>query len=326
MRTIKKLTFHHQFTDGVEFDTPYDMLASEDWEHQITSIELQTIINQVSVSQMPLNHPNTAIFWHKPEDTNIVMDAFRATKYQEMTHFFWHKTGHTSAAQARDYVRSVEMATIGFYPNRRACYVNHPNNPRDRHNFIELPHVTHFAKDADNKKINPAEKPSALAQHFCEHHIPAGGTILIVGAGAGGSVFGALKSGVNVVALENDEFQFKIFSSTYLAKEQAERDRIQAAEAEQEELKGTEVSGDDEVRKGSADENDDPANSLQNKTCDSCGKPLQPDDVEVGAQCNMCEGIKGTMCEECRVPDPVEEDQWLCQYHAKVVQEESQAF
>ena len=310
----------------MEFDTPYNILESEDWEHQITSVELQTIINQVSVSQNPLNHPNTAIFWHKPEDTSIVMDALRDTKYQEMTHFFWHKTGHTSVAQARDYVKSVEMATIGFYPNRRACYINHPSDPRSRHNFLELPHITHFAKDAENKKVNPAEKPPELAAHFCEHHIPAGGTILIVGAGAGGSVFGALKSGVNVVAVESDEFQFKFFSSTFLAKSQAEFSRLKAAEESAGELDDTQKS-DEEAKAGrdffgQANSRSD----QQTKACDSCNAPLSADDVDVGATCNQCEGIQGILCARCRVPDGSDNTKWLCQYHSALPNDGSQGF
>ena len=89
-------------------------------------------------------------------------------------------------------------------------------------------------------KINPAQKPEALAQHFCHHHIPVGGTILIIGAGAGGSVFGALRSGVNVVAVENDNFQFEMFKRTFLAKQQAEFDKIDGkSEEEDEEVPAT---------------------------------------------------------------------------------------
>lgn len=322
----QKLNNHHRHSDGLEFDTPYNILESEEWDHQITTVELQTIINQVSVSQNPLNHPNTAIFWHKPEDTSIVMDALRQTKYQEMTHLFWHKEGHSSTAQARDYVRSVEMATIGFYPSRRACYINHPSDPRSRHNFIGMPHITHFAKDSENKKVNPAEKPPALAAHFCERHIPAGGTILIVGAGAGGSVFGALQSGVNVVAVESDIFQFKFFASTFLAKSQAEVDRLEAAKESEGEKDDTNPS-DGEGKGGAAtDGKADPPSNLEAKACDSCNAPLTADDVDVGATCDRCEGIQGVLCERCRVADGDHGTKWLCLYHSSLNQGESQGF
>ena len=323
---MENSVIHHQLSDGLEFDTPYNILDSEEWEHQITAVELQTIINQVSVSQNPLNHPNTAIFWHKPEDTSIVMEAFRETKYQEMTHFFWHKKGHTSAAQARDYVRSVEMATIGFYPNRRSCYINHHSDPRSRHNFLELPHISHFVKDAANKKVNPAEKPPELAAHFCEHHIPPGGTILIVGAGAGGSVFGALKSGVNVVAVESDEFQFKFFSSTFLAKSQAELDRLKAAEESEDEVEATQQNDEEKSDGAATDKNANPQRDQQAKGCDSCNAALSPDDVDVGATCHQCEGIQGIMCSGCRVQDRADGTKWLCQYHSSRNNDGSQGF
>ena len=35
------------------------------------------------------------------------------------------------------------------------CYVNHPIAPPERHNFIELPHETHFAKDPQGNKNKP---------------------------------------------------------------------------------------------------------------------------------------------------------------------------
>ena len=313
--TLSKSEYSIPHSDAVHFDAPYNILESEEWEHQIESVELQTILNQASVSQKPLNHPNTVMFWHKPEDTHIVMDAFRKCNYQELTTIYWHKPGHTSAAQARDYVKSVEMATMGFFPSRRAVYVNHSSNPRERHNHLDIPHVTHFVKDADGKRVNPAEKPPELAQHFCEHHIPAGGTILIIGAGAGGSVFGALRSGVNVVAVESDEFQFNIFPSTYMAKEQVEIDRIAASEEEEEEVAPTQQA--DTVSDDAATTSNLVArqNSQEHGNCDACGQPLKADDVTVGATCEACEGLKGTICESCRVPHPTEADKWLCTVH-----------
>ena len=42
-----------------------------------------------------------------------------------------------------------------IYPNRVTCHVNHPIAPPERHNFIELPHETHFAKDPQGNKNKP---------------------------------------------------------------------------------------------------------------------------------------------------------------------------
>ena len=316
---------NHTLTDGVEFDTPYGVLQ-ETWDHQITSLEIETIIRQVQVSQKPLNHPYTFLLWHKPEDSALIVNSLKNTNHQEMTHIFWHKTEHTAATQANDYVRAVEMATIGFFPNRGTCFVNHPIAPPERHNFIELPHETHFAKDPQGNKINPAQKPEALAQHFCQHHIPVGGTILIIGAGAGGSVFGALRSGVNVVAVENDNFQFEMFKRTFLAKQQAEFDKIDGkSDEEEEEVPATQPLSQEK----SSQPAPNPASGLPSppaQSCDCCGEDLTTDDIATNASCVECTGIQGYLCGKCTFPHPDIDSMWLCKTHHNQRNQESQAF
>ena len=301
-------------------------MLDERWDHQITILEIETIIKQAQVSQNPLNHPYTIILWHKPEDSALIMESLKNTSHQEMTHFFWHKTEHTAATQANDYVRAVEMATIGFFPSRKTCYVNHPIAPPERHNFIDLQHVTNFAKDQHGNKVNPAEKPEKLAQHFCKHHIPVGGTILIIGAGAGGSVFGALRAGVNVVAVESDNVQFEMFKRTFLAKQQAEIDKLEEkSDAEVEEVPATPPQQ-QQLQALPAPIPPAILPTPSAKTCDCCGEDLSAGDITVNASCLECTGVQGVLCEKCRFQHPDMTDKWLCEEHQTRRIQESQAY
>ena len=196
------------------FDTPYDSLPAE-WDHQINEDELISFLAQFQVSQKQHNYPCCAVFYHKPRDTHIVCNSLEKKGFQEMQHLFWYKgSKHTAPAQVRSYVSTVEMMTIGFFPNRTSAGWSVDVDPRKRHNFIQQAGPRSYVKTTSGEVLNQAQKPRFLMNKMVSEHVALGGNVLVVGAGAGGDVMGALDAGCNVVAVESNALQYSYLQAT----------------------------------------------------------------------------------------------------------------
>ena len=153
------------------------------------------------------------IVMHKPLDTAIVHEAMAERGYKNMSYIFWEKPNHYVEGPNTRLTPSVEMGTVGCYPDASHIKVNASSNPRDRPNIVRAPSVLTLAKDLAGNVINATEKPPGLAQWLFNTYCPKGSTVLIVGTGAGGCVKGAVEAGMNVIGVENDEKQFKALES-----------------------------------------------------------------------------------------------------------------
>jgi predicted RNA methylase len=193
-------------TGALYWDPPYGV-TKQHWDKQIIKGDVNHIMRQFAAAQKGTS--SVVFFLHKPTDSKLVKDIFTEAHYQEAANIFWHKTGHQTQTPVSAYTSSVEMGTIAFKPSRQQCNWTMSTDPRDRHNHIEIPSVTTYTKDEANDPINLCEKPPALSKWIISNHVAPGGTVLIIGAGSGGDVMGALQAGVNVVAVERDEQQFK---------------------------------------------------------------------------------------------------------------------
>lgn len=186
---------------------PYG-IVNEDWDSVISDAKLDRIFKQF-IAQ---NQTSTSFFfcWHTPSMTPQVSTAMTNNGFQEQQHLFWHKTDHYTQTPATSYTSSVEMGTIGFKPHRTAVPFNMAVDARHRHNFIEMPAVTTYEKDDHNMQVNPCQKPPGLSKWIVSNHCPPNSSVLVIGAGAGGDVLGALQAEVNVVAVESDERQYNL--------------------------------------------------------------------------------------------------------------------
>jgi hypothetical protein len=255
----------------------------------------------------------------------MVRDALQSENFKNITDFYWHKKGHKGNQIQRALTPAVECATIAHYRSLGKCDVrNMPADPRERHNLLTVPHVTAFALDASQQKINAAEKPRALAHFFLDHYCPVGGNVLVIGAGAGGDVFGALDGGANVVAVERDPVQFNAFPATATKKIQAEYDR----EAEQ--ARTTQDDDDTEEstsqasavapagpQQGAQLQLSQPAHLAAEKECNICRAALTPADIESKIQCDVCQ-FKGPLCPDHRFQDP-SSYVWYCPEHQGLI-------
>ena len=323
----------------VIFDMPWGKLTQHAWDNQtsqMTQEELVAIIRQAGVCQSHLDNGVTFVLWHQTSDAKMVRDALTSEHYSHLTDFFWHKKDHCGSGPQRSLVPSVECATIGFYKSQLDCYITHPSNPRDRHNFIDIPHITKFALDPEGGKVNGAEKPRALAKYMVEHYCPVGGNVLVIGAGAGGDVFGALDGGANVVAVERDPHQFKCFAATATAKLQEEFDRLE------EEQRGQAGDGDDISSRASTASsavpdsqrvsNPDaapPRPPSSSTKCNSCGVVLTEDETKNNRECDLCQ-FPGPLCSKHQFHDK-DTNIWYCEEHQGAIgnadtRAQSQAF
>ena len=197
----------------VVLDSPY-ALTQETWDVQLTATFLDTMLKQVDASQTGNN--TIVLIWHKPTDSNLVKTALLQRMYQEFTHLYWHKPGHQSQTAVNTFTSTVEMATIAFNPAKPNLPMHMERDPRDRHNFVEIPSVTKYFRDANGVVINPCQKPRELMAWVCHRLVPVGGNVLVLGFGAGGEILGCVDARVNVVGVEADERQFVATQATLL--------------------------------------------------------------------------------------------------------------
>jgi len=311
--------------DLVIFDMPWGIM-DDTWDVQMTFDELVSILRQIGVCQDHLENHYTIVLWHQSSDTKMVRDALQQENFKNITDFYWHKVGHKGNQIQRSLTRAVECATIAHYKSQNECIVRDmPADPRNRHNLIEVPHLTSFALNASQIKINAAEKPRALAEFFVNHFCPPGGNVLVIGAGAGGDVFGALDGGANVVAVEKDPVQFSAFYATAVKKIQDEHDMMQ----EQAEKQNADDETSEAASQGSAAASpgqQPPAPlslSMQGPPaiateCTSCGNALTPADIQKNIECHVCE-YKGPLCSDERFQCPVT-NVWYCPEHRGLCQ------
>ncbi len=287
------------------FDTPYGLFGNRlKWDQQITSTDMDMIFKQFNTQQQ--SKTCVAVLFHKPTDSTLIANVLTEAAFQELTHLYWHKTNHFTSTPVSSYTSSVEMLTIGFKPNRQNCNWQMETDPRARHNFFDLPPVTTYTKDEKGDPINICEKPPALAKKIISNHVPVGGNVLIVGAGAGGDILGALQAGVNVVALERDYDQYSSLHKAMehkatqelalLGKEQAEEKQ---SKLEKEKKSGHEsTSGSvSSIPSDTSTSSASTSSQISEKPCADCGEALEKG-YDPNIKCSKCPD-DGPMHDKC---------------------------
>ena len=78
---------------------------------------------------------------------------------------------------------------------------------------------------SDGGVVNPTQKPSYIASELAKAFLAPGSTVVVVGAGAGGSVEGFISAGMNVVAFENDIRQVEALRQIWTGYESAHAEK-----------------------------------------------------------------------------------------------------
>ena len=183
-------------------------LDNVDWDIPPTEAFLNNIFKQVDALNAQDDY--TMALPCKPTDISLVTECLSNRGFVNITYVYWHKTSHNTPTPNLKYTSSVEVIVLAFKRTIQRCYVNLDSDPTKRHNFFEMRAVTARLKDEDGKDCNPTEKPWELAEGLATCHCAPGDAVLVIGAGAGGDMFGAASAGRRVIAVEKDERQFRI--------------------------------------------------------------------------------------------------------------------
>lgn len=269
-------------------DLPYNQ-TDELWDHQITSSSLTGILKQADAANHATSH--VIILWHKSDDTPLVKKILYERHYKNLQQVCWYKDNHYVSGPQGFYVNSWEMCTIGFQPNQASAPHDMSLDPRKRHNFISCPSVTTLHKKEDGTPVNPCQKPSAVAKWLISNHCGPGGTVLVIGHGAGGEVFGAIEAGCNVVAVEHDSVQHQAlvsiihkYNEDYLTKENA---RIKKEERDKKRDDQATLSKPSANTNPNDDPNDLEGDDEDEVTCESCAGVIE-DAINNTFTCNLC--------------------------------------
>ena len=226
----QKQILHLMFTAAMYHDSPFGFgLFPHD--QQITTQSLSNQSKQFDAMNTQANHVWIVI--HKIEDTIIVKEAMESRGYKNLQQAYWGKPNHYVAGPVSRMTPVIEIATVGFNPDSGSIHWNVSDDPRLRPNFFSCPSVASLARDSTGTVINVTEKPPQLAEWLLGMFCKKGSNVLIVGTGAGGDVKGALKAGMNVIGVENDEKQYNQLKSemnAWVARLQKEKDALKPKE------------------------------------------------------------------------------------------------
>ena len=267
---------------------------------------METLLRQLGATTSA--DSTVLMLWHKPADTQLILDALAKSSYVQPNHFYWHKQLHTSPTQVSSYTSSCEMGTMAYTPDRTKVNWNMGTDPRKRHNFIETPAVTTYLKDSQGAVVNPCQKPPQLAEWMVSNHIKPQSNVLVIGAGAGGDVIGAVEAGANVVAIEKDHKQFLALGAELvrLAKEDNEQEDDDDEKGDEEE---SNEASETTSSKGGASGRSGKKKTGKGKPNQSAqGKATVPDCLICGDPMTSEEYAKQFKCYGCTPSNPVHED------------------
>ena len=269
----------------IVFDTPYG-LGVADWDKVPTPpSDLKLIFEQLqAVNSSP---SCTAVVWGHWTQLPGYLPIFQNSQFcSDIQNVSWYKINQNVEGPQEKWTHAREDFLVGRQkssdPTLNTCRLS--RNPLERHNVIQGPTLSRYRKDLQGNKINIHEKPTYLMKQLCEIYTNPGDWVIVVGAGAGGEVFGAVEADCNVLAIERDKVQCELLQGNAAtwdstrAAEKAAAERKQSA-AEDKALT-EEVWGDRAV------------------ACDNCGSSSKEPSTLTCSQCDV------PICPACAVSVP----------------------
>ena len=217
-----------------------------------------------------------------------IMDVMTVFGCKNVVPIFWYKTNQQQVGQVY-WSLAVEVFVQGQYSSGGRINTHFSKDPLQRHNHFSGPRLMKYLKHSMTehmgKNVNDHEKPGYVIQNLLRPCMTPGGTVLIIGTGAGGDLRGCIEEGWNVAGIEMDPDQYKAVVSlmTTYNVVQAQLEDKNAKAASRLRLGGPKVDvapADEECKacgmfcKGTA-------------TCDSCGSKLCPD-CDKDGECVEC--------------------------------------
>jgi hypothetical protein len=193
-------------SDHANFDTPYNCKV-EGWDYLVTKKHMKEFL----VAFAACNTADWCItsLWHDVYHSAVIKESLEEASYKSVHPFYWHKTGLIAPGNMQQYCFSVEVASVGYYPDRKSCNFALDDQCPKRHNFIETPAVRIKTKHAITGEIvNKHEKPFALTQMILQNHLTPSQWMMGLGCGIASDAIAAVKQNINFAGVENDSKQF----------------------------------------------------------------------------------------------------------------------
>jgi hypothetical protein len=258
----------------------------EEWDKEATSKdELETVLAQFKA--IDRSDSCTVVLWCHWRDMGLVEDVLKRSNYgSEIAPVCWYKDNQNVQGPSHRWTYSWEVCLIGrkLGSSKGADRVVMDANPLKRHNLIGGPTMRNYKMQTatdPSKRVNAYEKPPYLMEELCAMYSKANEWVLVVGAGAGGEVFGAINMWANVVAVERDAMQVKYLKGNIL---------VHDAKRQEEERKEKEAQA-----KGGRERKSKSSSSTSSpQGCGNCGVMRGPDNPDA-----VCARCKTTCCKSC---------------------------
>lgn len=199
------------YFDGLDLivhDMPYGIQIAE-WD--VAPPSQNTLFN--IYNKVVALSDQRAIFYFgycNPLEVPNVTTALNRAGFQTRP-FYWYKSNQNMPGPKCHYITAVETMVYGYVvPGNSKVVTNIHDNPVQRHNIFIGPNVAERYLFG-NKPVNPHEKPVWLSRSMAKMHLAPMKTALVLGSGAGGDVIGLLMENINVVSVDNDRQQNKLY-------------------------------------------------------------------------------------------------------------------
>jgi hypothetical protein len=230
-------------------------LKTAHWDEKApTGEELDTMKKHLD-AVMEGNVPHIIVLHAHWKALHVPADFLERHDYK-VSPVVWHKTDQNVVGDPTDLTFSWETFVIGIKKsnNKADNRSNLSRNPTQRHNYVEGPVIHTMRKDATGQPINPHEKPDYVSAWVADRWTVPHDWVIVVGGGAGGDARGFVRSGCNVVILENDPIQCRDLEkqfATLWAKDEEDAKAKEAAELKAKEIELPQVEEvEDDVPKG----------------------------------------------------------------------------
>jgi len=204
------------------FDEPFG-LQKADWDQEAVTKEQRK--RQLDMfAAVDRSSDSVVVFCCKASSIGEVMECLRESSWSKAVQpVYWYKKGFNKMATSTQLLNAVECFVVGRKSDRavRCKVAGMSTDPLLRHNFFELPQLRKYLTSENGEPVNIYEKPGGVIQWFLERFTTPSANIVIVGAGAGGDVMGAIEHGWNVNCVESDKHQVMALSRRLLAYQDA---------------------------------------------------------------------------------------------------------
>ena len=190
-------------------DAPYGVLDVE-WDKKGWSVVQQREVIDIVLGRAHADSKAGLawLMWCNVNQVGAFTEVFTSKGFVNTRPIVWHKTNYNTKGPSNELLSTFEICILTYYSKvPKNLYL--PKDPWDRHNHIELPTLKKITRHGmGGRVVNPAEKPVQLAQRLMKWHAVSGQSVLIVGSGSGSEIIAAMDMGLNVIAVEQDTYQW----------------------------------------------------------------------------------------------------------------------